>query len=38
MGKTSYRVIAGLAKEENSSAGPSTDSDALIINEVQLIL
>ena len=38
MGKIPYRMIAGLAKKENSCDGPSTDSDALLINEAQLIL
>ena len=38
MAKSLYRMIAGLDKQENICSGPSTDSDALIINEAQLIL
>lgn len=38
MAKSLYRMIAGSDKQENICSGPSTDSDALIINEAQLIL
>jgi uncharacterized membrane protein YidH (DUF202 family) len=38
MAKTLNRMVAGLHQQENSCPGPSTDSDALIINEAQLIL
>ncbi len=38
MVKSLYRMIAGSDKLENICSGPSTDSDALIINEAQLIL
>ena len=38
MVKALYRMIDGLQKQQNVCAGPSTDSDALIINEAQLIL
>ena len=38
MAKTGYRMIAGSGEQENICSGPSSDSDALIINEAQLIL
>lgn len=38
MAKTRNRMLAGSYRQENTCSGPSTDSDALIINEAQLIL
>jgi uncharacterized membrane protein YidH (DUF202 family) len=38
MTKALYRMIAGSDKQANTCSGPSTESDALIINEAQLIL
>ena len=38
MAKTLNRMVAASHRSESSCPGPSTDSDALIINEAQLIL
>lgn len=38
MAKTPNRMAAGSYKQENACSGKSTDADALIINEAQLIL
>jgi hypothetical protein len=38
MAKTLNRMVAGSRQRDNHCPGPSTDSDALIINEAQLIL
>jgi hypothetical protein len=38
MAKTLNRMVAGSRQRDNYCPGPSTDSDALIINEAQLIL